>query len=155
MATTNGGRVIKLLMDTIRKINGSVSPVNSSYTFNTNLSQTVKRGVGFLPNTVNTIEAYVRRGISLPIYHSNSLAHEDTEFIITLHSKDPDSIEYIYGAVHDVEHILFGSESLVFFPEGIVKMSPLKIEYSGLIEKNLYSATIKINLEYALDHSRL
>ena len=154
MATTNLHQVSNLLLSTIRQINQEVSPVDSTYTFRTDLSKTTERGIGFLPNVNNTLEAYLRFGIGRKIYHSQALIHETRACSIVLFSFDVDPITVIFDAIEDVKHIIKKSHS-IFIPQGINKCYPEDTEYGDLVDDSRWSAEIKLDLEYALDHSRV
>ena len=153
MPTGNRADIAKFVIDRIRSIDGGVSPLDSNYTYSTNLSETTYRGVGFLPSTVNTLEAHVNLTTEDRDYQHPGRVESYLACNIRLYSYSKDPVTVILNAVQDIEHVLYNSVKY-FSSNGIHDILPDRVKYTELEEADRWSADIYLDLVYELDHSR-
>ena len=155
--------IIDNVISLIRLINKQTSPFNNMYTFGTNLGINVKRGVGFIPDDLNNLSAYVRGTTETREYHSHglTLSKLDCSIIIHARSVDGEANDTVFDAIDDVEHVLYNSigglpsQNIKSFSQlGISDLFIDEVRHKPDIEKELYSAEIILNLVYKLNYSR-
>ena len=75
MATSRRSDIIDLLVTELKKIDGGTSDFDSSYTFNTDLSNNVERNILFLDEVNDFPSLYIAAGTEIRDFNSQNLTN--------------------------------------------------------------------------------
>lgn len=104
---SNRTAITDLLVSSLQNINGSTSPFDSSYTFNTNLHNNVYRGFKFIDEINDFPSLYIVSEIEYRIYNTALFTEAVVESVIRCYLHDEDAAVTINGLVQDIEHIIY------------------------------------------------
>ena len=98
MATSRRSDIIDLLVTELKKIDGGTSDFDSSYTFNTDLSNNVERKIRFLDEVNDFPSLYIAAGTEIRDFNSQNLTNATLD--ATIRDKMDDLIQ-------DIEHVIY------------------------------------------------
>ena len=111
MAESRRRQITNFIVDELKKINGSTSTFNASYTYNTNVSNNVFRRLKFIDEINDFPAIYVNAGRDVRDYSSIGLTSSDLELVVRCYTKDEDPVDISESFLEDVEHILYNVEA--------------------------------------------
>ena len=92
MAESRRRQITNFIVDELKKINGSTSTFNASYTYNTNVSNNVFRRLKFIDEVNDFPSIYVNAGRDIRDYSSVGLTSSDLAIILRCYTKDEEPI---------------------------------------------------------------
>ena len=111
MAESRRRQITNFIVDELKKINGSTSTFNASYTYNTNVSNNVFRRLKFIDEVNDFPSIYVNAGRDIRDYSSVGLTSSDLAIILRCYTKDEAPIDVSESLLEDVEHILYNIDT--------------------------------------------
>ena len=111
MAESRRRQIANFIVDELKKINGSTSTFNASYTYNTDVSNNVFRRLKFIDEVNDFPSIYVNAGRDIRDYSSVGLTSSDLAIILRCYTKDEDPVDISESLLEDVEHILYNVET--------------------------------------------
>jgi len=111
MAESRRRQITNFIVDELKKINGSTSTFNASYTYNTNVSNNVFRRLKFIDEVNDFPSIYVNAGRDIRDYSSVGLTSSDLAIILRCYTKDEEPIDVSESLLEDVEHILYNIDT--------------------------------------------
>ena len=96
MATSRRSDIIDLLVTELKKIDGGTSDFDSSYTFNTDLSNNVERKIKFLDEVNDFPSLYIAAGTEIRDFNSQNWTNATLDATIRA-----------YVFIQDIEHVIY------------------------------------------------
>ena len=129
MATSRRSDIINLLVTELKKIDGGTSDFDSSYTFNTNLSNNVERKIKFLDEVNDFPSLYLAAGTEIRDFNDESQDKMD-------------------DLIQDIEHVIYRIEDNS--DKGIQEISISNIS----VDEGLFApyglSEIEVTIDYIL-----
>ena len=147
MATSRRSDIINLLVTELKKIDGGTSDFDSSYTFNTNLSNNVERKIRFLDEVNDFPSLYLAAGTEIRDSQNLTTATLDATIRAYVFSDD-ESQDKMDDLIQDIEHVIYriGDNS----DKGIQEISISNIS----VDEGLFApyglSEIEVTIDYIL-----
>ena len=108
MATSRRSDIIDLLVKELKKIDGGTSDFDSSYTFNTNLSNNVERKIRFLDEVNDFPSLYIAAGTEIRDFNSQNLTNATLDATIRAYVfSEDESQDKMDDLIQDIEHVIY------------------------------------------------
>jgi hypothetical protein len=104
MATSRRSDIINLLVTELKKIDGGTSDFDSSYTFNTDLSNNVERKIRFLDEVNDFPSLYIAAGTEIRDFNSQNLTNATLDATIRAYVFSEDKMDDL---IQDIEHVIY------------------------------------------------
>lgn len=143
--------IVQFLVERLKNINGSISPYDPTYTFNSNIANNVYRQVKFLDEVNDFPSLYLAAGTEIRNFQSENLTVAELTVIIRAYVYGEDNSQTLVdNIVEDIEHVIYkiGDES----ERGILDITVASItEDEGLA--NPYGiAEVELSVVYRLEY---
>ena len=108
MATSRRSDIIDLLVTELKKIDGGTSDFDSSYTFNTDLSNNVERKIKFLDEVNDFPSLYIAAGTEIRDFNSQNLTNATLDATIRAYVfSEDESQDKMDDLIQDIEHVVY------------------------------------------------
>ena len=149
MATSRRSDIINLLVTELMKIDGGTSDFDSSYTFNTNLSNNVERKIKFLDEVNDFPSLYLAAGTEIRDFNSQNLTTATLDATIRAYVfSDDESQDKMDDLIQDIEHVIYRIEDNS--DKGIQEISISNIS----VDEGLFTpyglSEIEVTIDYIL-----
>lgn len=124
--------ITRFLIDSLKIINGGVSPYDSSYTFNTNLHENVYIGQLYIDEINDFPSIYISSGEEFRTYNTSNLIEAEVLTTIRCYSYSGDTFEANNNIIKDVEHVIYNMKIPVEFQAQDVTIRSVLID-TGLL----------------------
>jgi hypothetical protein len=99
--------ITDFIIANLKKINSGLSSFNSNYTYLTNLSSNVFRGLKFIDEINDFPAIYMQAGEEERFYETEGFTTASLDILMYLYIKDENSQHRIEDLSQDVEHVIY------------------------------------------------
>lgn len=150
MANSRRRDIVNFLVTELKKINGSTSTFDASYTYNFDLANNVFRQLKFIDEVNDFPAVYLAAGVENRDYQSQGLTLALLTIVIRCYIKQEEAQDGLENLIDDVEHVIYGITTQS--DKGLLQLSISNISTDeGLIEP--YGiGEVFVNVEYELEN---
>lgn len=140
--------IINHILTNLKLIDGSISSLNSSYTFQNNIFDNVFRKIKFLDEVNDFPSIFFQVGEEVRVYNTSGNTTGLIPLTLRLYVNDEESSGNLDSLIQDIEHIIYNLDTGVYSIRDIIISSVDTDE--GLV-KPYGIAEIEILIDYELD----
>jgi hypothetical protein len=140
--------IINHILTNLKLIDGSISSLNSSYTFQNNIFDNVFRKIKFLDEVNDFPSIFFQVGEEVRVYNTSGNTTGLIPLTLRLYVNDEESSGSLDSLIQDIEHIIYNLDTGVYSIRDIIISSVDTDE--GLV-KPYGIAEIEILIDYELD----
>lgn len=140
--------IINHILTNLKLIDGSISSLNSSYTFQNNIFNNVFRKIKFLDEVNDFPSIFFQVGEEVRVYNTSGNTTGLIPLTLRLYVNDEESSGSLDSLIQDIEHIIYNLDTGVYSIRDIIISSVDTDE--GLV-KPYGIAEIEILIDYELD----
>lgn len=140
--------IINHILTNLKLIDGSISTLNSSYTFQNNIYNNVFRKVKFLDEVNDFPSVFFQVGEEIRVYNTSGNTTGIIPLTLRIYVNDEESSGSLDSLIQDIEHIIYNIDTGVYSIRDIIISSVDTDE--GLV-KPYGIGEIEIVIEYELE----
>ena len=111
MATSRRRDIVNFLVGELKKIDGSESTFDSTYTYQVNLFNNVFRRIKFLDEVNDFPSAYLQAGTENRVYDSKGLTTSTLDIMIRVYVHTEDATTELESTMQDIEFVIYNMDT--------------------------------------------
>ena len=111
MATSRRRDIATFLVGELKKIDGSVSSFDATYTYQVNLFDNVFRRLKFLDEVNDFPSVYIQAGTENRIYDSKGLTTSTLDIMLRVYVHTETAVEELESTMQDIEFVIYNMDT--------------------------------------------
>ena len=140
--------IINHILTNLKLIDGSISSLNSNYTFQNNIFSNVFRKIKFLDEVNDFPSIFFQVGEEVRVYNTSGNTTGLIPLTLRIYVNDEESSGSLDSLIQDIEHIIYNLDTGVYSIRDIIISS---IDTDEGLVKPYGIAEIEILIDYELD----